>query len=39
MVGLSPDELHDRPCPACRELRALADLDPDFGPADEGRPR
>lgn len=37
-VGLQLSELHDRPCPACRALSALVDLDPDFGSAADGRP-
>ena len=38
IVGLPASELHDRPCPACREMSTLVDLDPDFGSAADGRP-
>lgn len=38
VVGLPASELHDGPCPACREMSALVDLDPDFGSAEDGRP-
>lgn len=37
-VGVPVEALHDRPCPACRELSAALDLDPDYGPASDGRP-
>lgn len=39
IVGLPASELHDRPCPACREMSALVDLDPEFGTKEDGRPR
>jgi hypothetical protein len=38
-VGAHPETLHDRPCPACRAMSALIDLDPDFGSREDGRPR
>lgn len=37
-VGWPVEMLHDKPCPACRELSALIDLDPDYGSAEDGRP-
>jgi hypothetical protein len=38
MTGIPESELQDRPCPACRGMSALADLDFDFGSAADGRP-
>lgn len=38
VTGVSVQLLHDRPCPACRELSQLVDLDPDYGSAVDGRP-
>lgn len=38
-VGLPLSMLQDdSPCPACAELSMVADLDPDFGSAEDGRP-
>ncbi len=37
-VGVPASDLHDGSCPACRVMSSLVDLDPDFGPADLGRP-
>lgn len=38
IVGAPLSMLHDGPCPACRAMSALIDLDPDFGSAEDGRP-